>query len=112
MELNGSFHLFSVQVWESLFLQALESGKLTRGGVVTEGSAGSTAISLATVAPAYGCRCHVAIPDDAAIEKVCRSSTNYPFGCITSTGFSICVGLLSTFLLPFLSGLMEDGLMF
>ncbi|KAG2553784.1 hypothetical protein PVAP13_9KG621800 [Panicum virgatum] len=34
-----------------------------------EGSAGSTAISLATVAPAYGCRCHVVIPDDAAIEK-------------------------------------------
>ncbi|CAM0872008.1 unnamed protein product [Alopecurus aequalis] len=36
---------------------------------VTEGSAGSTAISLATVAPAYGCRCHVVIPDDAAVEK-------------------------------------------
>ncbi|GMY30962.1 cysteine synthase 2-like isoform X2 [Fagus crenata] len=49
--------------------EALESGKLTRGGVVTEGSAGSTAISLATVAPAYGCKCHVVIPDDAAIEK-------------------------------------------
>ena len=42
-------------------LQALESGKLTRGGVVTEGSARSTAISLATVAPAYGCKCHVVI---------------------------------------------------
>lgn len=37
---------------------------------MTEGSAGSTAISLATVATAYGCRCHVVIPDDAAIEKV------------------------------------------
>lgn len=37
---------------------------------MTEGSAGSTAISLATVAPAYGCRCHVVIPDDASIEKV------------------------------------------
>ncbi|CAN0915805.1 Cysteine synthase 2 [Linum grandiflorum] len=49
--------------------EALESGKLTRGGVVTEGSAGSTAISLATVAPSYGCKCHVVIPDDAAIEK-------------------------------------------
>lgn len=44
---------------------------LARGGVVTEGSAGSTAISLATVALAYGCKCHVVIPDDAAIEKVC-----------------------------------------
>lgn len=50
--------------------QALESGKLARGGVLTEGSAGSTAISLATVAPAYGCKCHVVIPDDVAIEKV------------------------------------------
>ncbi|XP_068644174.1 cysteine synthase 2 [Aristolochia californica] len=49
--------------------EALESGKLAQGGVVTEGSAGSTAISLATVAPAYGCKCHVVIPDDAAIEK-------------------------------------------
>lgn len=37
---------------------------------MTEGSAGSTAISLATVAPAFGCTCHVVIPDDAAIEKV------------------------------------------
>ncbi|KAI3686130.1 hypothetical protein L1987_79802 [Smallanthus sonchifolius] len=49
--------------------EALESGKLFKGGVVTEGSAGSTAISLAIVAPAYGCKCHVVIPDDAAIEK-------------------------------------------
>ncbi|KAL6867383.1 hypothetical protein ACP4OV_015407 [Aristida adscensionis] len=49
--------------------EALESGDLVCGGMVTEGSAGSTAISLATVAPAYGCRCHVVIPDDAAIEK-------------------------------------------
>ncbi|KAM4102670.1 hypothetical protein ACJW30_06G019200 [Castanea mollissima] len=50
--------------------EALESGKLAQGGVVTEGSAESTAISLATVAPAYGCKCHVVIPDDAAIEKL------------------------------------------
>ncbi|KAJ7963630.1 Cysteine synthase [Quillaja saponaria] len=49
--------------------EALESGQLVQGGIVTEGSAGSTAISLATVAPAYGCKCHVVIPDDAAIEK-------------------------------------------
>lgn len=52
-------------------MQALASGQLRPGGIVTEGSAGSTAISLATVAPAYGCKCHVVIPDDAAIEKVC-----------------------------------------
>ncbi|KAL8462251.1 hypothetical protein ACS0TY_033343 [Phlomoides rotata] len=49
--------------------EALECEALSPGGVVTEGSAGSTAISLATVAPAYGCKCHVVIPDDAAIEK-------------------------------------------
>ncbi|XP_073123638.1 cysteine synthase 2 [Henckelia pumila] len=52
-----------------IFEEALESGELSPGGVVTEGSAGSTAISLATVAPAYGCKCHVVVPDDAAIEK-------------------------------------------
>ncbi|KAK9084624.1 hypothetical protein Sjap_025035 [Stephania japonica] len=49
--------------------EALDSGELVEGGVITEGSAGSTAISLATVAPAFGCKCHVVIPDDAAIEK-------------------------------------------
>ncbi|GAB2279819.1 hypothetical protein Dimus_014458 [Dionaea muscipula] len=49
--------------------EAFASGQLYTGGVVTEGSAGSTAISLATVAPAFGCKCHVVIPDDAAIEK-------------------------------------------
>lgn len=52
------------------FVQALAYGKLLPGGIITEGSAGSTAISLATVAPAYGCQCYVVIPDDAAIEKV------------------------------------------
>jgi len=51
-------------------VQALQSGALRVGGVVTEGSAGSTVVSLAMVALAYGCRCHVVLPDDAAIEKV------------------------------------------
>ena len=32
-------------------------------------SAGSTGVSLAMVAAAYGCRCHIAMPDDAALEK-------------------------------------------
>ena len=36
-----------------------------RGGV----GAGSTGISLAMVAAAHGCRCAVALPDDAATEK-------------------------------------------
>ncbi|CAN8321935.1 unnamed protein product [Cochlearia groenlandica] len=57
------------RVAAKIIQEALESGKLFLGGIVTEGSAGSTAISLATVAPAYGCKCHVVIPDDAAIEK-------------------------------------------
>lgn len=30
---------------------------------------GSTGVSLATIAPAMGVRCHVCMPDDAAIEK-------------------------------------------
>lgn len=55
-------------------MQALECGQLRPGGIVTEGSAGSTAISIATVAPGFGCKCHLIIPDDAAIEKVL---TNY-----------------------------------
>ncbi|GAB4829112.1 hypothetical protein Ancab_018775 [Ancistrocladus abbreviatus] len=49
--------------------EAFASGQLAPGGIVTEGSAGSTAISLATVAPAFGCKCLVVIPDDVAIEK-------------------------------------------
>ncbi|KAJ8754919.1 hypothetical protein K2173_015431 [Erythroxylum novogranatense] len=57
------------RVAAKIFEEALKSGQLAYGGVVTEGSAGSTAISLATVAPAYGCKCHVVIPDDAAVEK-------------------------------------------
>ncbi|CAM6104414.1 unnamed protein product [Calypogeia fissa] len=49
--------------------EAFESGALRAGGLITEGSAGSTGISLAMAASAFGCRCHVVIPDDAAIEK-------------------------------------------
>lgn len=66
--ISVGFILLCLPICDSM--QALESGELAQGGVVTEGSAGSTAISLATVAPAYGCKCHVVIPDDAAIEKV------------------------------------------
>lgn len=65
MQIFSFFYILHFVPW-----QALESGELTPGGVVTEGSAGSTAISLATVAPAYGCKCHVVIPDDVAAEKV------------------------------------------
>lgn len=34
-----------------------------------EGTVGSTGVSLAMVAAAYGIRCFIAMPDDAAIEK-------------------------------------------
>ncbi len=36
---------------------------------MTEGTVGSTGVSLAMVASAVGCSCFVAMPDDAAIEK-------------------------------------------
>lgn len=68
--------------------QALNSGDLVEGGVVIEGSAGSTAISLAMVAPAFGCKCHVVIPDDAAIEKVIQLKYLYIFS--KSENFALC----------------------
>lgn len=49
--------------------EAIASGRLQRGGLVTEGTVGSTGVSLAMVAAARGLRCFIAMPDDAAIEK-------------------------------------------
>lgn len=49
--------------------EALASGQLQPGGLITEGTAGSTGVSLAMVAAAVGCHCFIAMPDDAAIEK-------------------------------------------
>ena len=49
--------------------EALLSGELVPGGVVTEGTAGSTGVSLAMVAGALGCKAYLALPDDAALEK-------------------------------------------
>ncbi|KAK9820530.1 hypothetical protein WJX72_011361 [[Myrmecia] bisecta] len=49
--------------------EAFEDGQLRAGGVITEGTVGSTGVSLAMVAAAFGCRCHIAMPNDAAIEK-------------------------------------------
>lgn len=48
---------------------AFAGGHLTEGGLITEGTAGSTGVSLAMIAHAYGCQCHIAMPDDAAQEK-------------------------------------------
>ncbi|KAL3133324.1 hypothetical protein ABBQ38_007201 [Trebouxia sp. C0009 RCD-2024] len=48
---------------------AFAQGLLQQGGLITEGTAGSTGVSLAMLAHAYGCRCHISMPDDAAEEK-------------------------------------------
>lgn len=48
---------------------SLESGALRTGGLITEGTVGSTGVSLAMLAPSYGCRAFIAMPDDAAEEK-------------------------------------------
>jgi cysteine synthase A len=47
----------------------LRSSPLPPSPLLTEGTAGSTGVSLALVAAASGCRCFVALPDDAALEK-------------------------------------------
>lgn len=49
--------------------EALAQGRLAPGGLVTEGTVGSTGVSLAMCAAANGCRAFIAMPDDAAIEK-------------------------------------------
>jgi len=49
--------------------EALDSGAFSPGGLITEGTSGSTGISLAMVARAHGLRCFVSLPDDAATEK-------------------------------------------
>ena len=48
---------------------ALASGALRPGGLVCEGSAGSTGVSLALVCASRGLRCFVACPSDTAQEK-------------------------------------------
>lgn len=42
---------------------------LRPGGLVTEGTAGSTGVSLAMLSPCFGVRAAVWMPDDAAEEK-------------------------------------------
>jgi cysteine synthase len=48
---------------------AMKNGTLRKGGVVTEGTAGSTGVSVAMVANALGCEAFLSLPDDAAAEK-------------------------------------------
>ncbi|CAG9460987.1 unnamed protein product [Pedinophyceae sp. YPF-701] len=54
----------------SVLREAMDSGRLSPGGTVFEGTVGSTGVSLATLAPALGVRAHICMPDDAALEKV------------------------------------------
>ena len=49
--------------------EAMDRGKLKEGGLVTEGTAGSTGVSLAMVASILRLKCHIVMPDDAASEK-------------------------------------------
>jgi cysteine synthase len=48
---------------------ARADGRLEAGGLVTEGTAGSTGVALAGLAPLFGARAAVWLPDDAAPEK-------------------------------------------
>ena len=52
---------------ESMVLQALERSRT--GGLVVEGTSGSTGIALATLCAARGHACLVVLPDDQAVEK-------------------------------------------
>jgi len=49
---------------------AVALGKLRPGGVVVEGTSGSTGISLAALARCMGLRCEVFVQDDASGDKV------------------------------------------
>lgn len=48
---------------------AEERGLLKRGGVIMEGSAGSTGISLTMLGSAHGYSTHIFLPSDMALEK-------------------------------------------
>lgn len=49
--------------------EAEDAGMLAPGGVVVEGTAGSTGISLALLCAARGYGCRIVMPDDMAAEK-------------------------------------------
>lgn len=57
------------RVAASIVKEAVQSGRLKRGGTVVEGTSGSTGIALAMAARAYGCKCEVVLPDDQSMEK-------------------------------------------
>jgi cysteine synthase A len=57
------------RVAKNFLLCALRSGRLKPGGLVVEGTSGSTGISLARLCCSLGLRCLVVMPDDQAEEK-------------------------------------------
>lgn len=57
------------RVAAAIIHDAFQRGVLAPGGLITEGTAGSTGVSLALMAQAATCKCFIAIPDDAAAEK-------------------------------------------
>ena len=54
--------------------EAMADGTLRRGGVVAEGTAGSTGVSVAMVANALGCEAFLSLPDDAGPAPRARPS--------------------------------------
>ena len=75
------------RVAQRIMDEAFASGALQRGGLITEGTVGSTGVSLAMVAAARGVRCFVAMPDDAAVEK---SQLLTALGAFTATDVWYC----------------------
>lgn len=57
------------RVAASILAAAAASGSLQPGGLVCEGTSGSTGISLALLCRARGYRCRIFLPSDAAPEK-------------------------------------------
>ena len=53
----------------NIFREAEAAGKLGRGGVIVEGTAGNTGIGLAAVAATRGVKCVVVIPETQTEEK-------------------------------------------
>jgi cysteine synthase A len=58
---------FSAESFETMIDQALKKSRT--GGIVVEGTSGSTGIALATLAISRGHGCIIVMPDDQAVEK-------------------------------------------
>jgi hypothetical protein len=67
----------------TLSQEALASGALRPGGLVTEGTAGSTGISLAMVAPAFGAAPPRA-PVRTHVQRQCFAQLSHEAGCLAA----------------------------